>query len=215
MLIDSKFQNLTDCKMVTVAFEPSSKLPFDVALVLLSVPFLLPLLLLIALGIRLDSSGPVFFRQVRTGRGGKNFEILKFRTMTVEGCESGFRQAKHGDPRITRFGAFLRKTSLDELPQCWNVLTGDMSLVGPRPHHADLDAWSMQGIHNYRERWLARPGITGWAQVKGLRGETKTITDMKTRVDADVWYIHKMSLWLDIKVLIGTVWIVLSGRNAF
>jgi lipopolysaccharide/colanic/teichoic acid biosynthesis glycosyltransferase len=170
---------------------------------------------LIAFAIKIDTPGPILFRQVRTGRGGQAFSILKFRTMTVDGCNGGFRQAQVNDPRVTRVGAFLRKTSLDELPQLLNVLGGSMSLVGPRPHHGDLDAWAMQGLQNYTQRCLARPDITGWAQVKGLRGETRTIEDMKARVDADVWYVYNQSFWLDVKILIGTVWIVLCRRNAF
>jgi putative colanic acid biosysnthesis UDP-glucose lipid carrier transferase len=214
MLIDTKFQDYAPVDQLEQVVEPSFKRVLDTLFVVVLLPLLLPLLVVIAFAIKIDTPGPILFRQLRTGRGGKAFEILKFRTMTVDGCNSGFRQAQANDPRVTRVGAFLRKTSLDELPQLWNVLTGSMSLVGPRPHHADLDAWAMKGLPNYTQRWLARPGVTGWAQVKGLRGETRTMDDMKARVDADVWYAHNQSLWLDLKILIGTVWIVLSGRNA-
>jgi len=214
MLVDTKFQECSPVDLLEEVIESPFKRAVDTLLVVVMVPLLLPLLVLIAFAIKIYTPGPILFRQIRTGLGGKSFEILKFRTMTVDGCNSGFHQAKANDPRVTRVGAFLRKTSLDELPQLWNVLTGSMSLVGPRPHHADLDAWAMKALPNYSQRWLARPGVTGWAQVKGLRGETRTIDDMKARVDADVWYAHNQSLWLDLKILIGTVWIVLSGRNA-
>jgi putative colanic acid biosynthesis UDP-glucose lipid carrier transferase len=214
MLIESKFQDCSPVDKSGPAVELTFKRALDILFVLVCLPFVVPLLLLIGFTIKIDTPGPILFRQLRTGCGGNAFEILKFRTMTVDGCNCGFRQAQANDPRVTRVGAFLRKTSLDELPQLWNVLTGSISLVGPRPHHADLDAWAMKALPNYSQRWLARPGVTGWAQVKGLRGETRTIDDMKARVDADVWYAHNQSLWLDLKILIGTVWIVLSGRNA-
>ena len=174
-----------------------------------------PLLLLIALAIKLDSPGPVFFKQARKGWSGKTFSIWKFRSMHVHQPEAGVvRQATRNDPRVTRVGAFLRKTSLDELPQLLNVLGGSMSLVGPRPHAVQHDLEYSQRIDSYFARHNIKPGITGLAQVRGFRGETTRIELMQQRVEADIEYINNWSLWLDFVILVRTVG-ALTGRNAY
>jgi lipopolysaccharide/colanic/teichoic acid biosynthesis glycosyltransferase len=170
---------------------------------------------LVALLIRLDSKGPVFFRQLRSGKDNKPFYCLKFRTMYVNG-DSDRVPTTRGDKRITRVGAFLRTTSIDELPQFLNVLLGEMSVVGPRPHMVkQTDAYSVI-IDNYMVRHFLTPGITGWAQVNGYRGETKETADMSNRVNADIWYMENWSFLLDLKIVFLTVWQSVRGHeNAF
>jgi putative colanic acid biosynthesis UDP-glucose lipid carrier transferase len=173
----------------------------------------LPLGLLVALLVKLDSRGPVLFRQQRIGLGGRTFQIFKFRTMHV--LEDGEKvvQAMRGDPRVTRLGTFLRKFGLDELPQLLNVLAGDMSLVGPRPHavlHADYYGGR---IADYAYRHHVRPGITGWAQVNGARGATPTLSDMQARIDLDRWYVDHSSLAIDLVILARTPMEVLRGDS--
>ena len=176
--------------------------------------FFLPMLL-IALAVKLTSKGPVLFRQHRHGRDGVEFEVLKFRTMRV--MEDGERvvQAQRGDARVTRVGAFLRRTSLDELPQILNVIAGDMSLVGPRPHASAHNEEYRQLIQGYMLRHKVKPGITGWAQVNGLRGETDTLEKMLARVQHDLEYIREWSLWLDMKILFLTVFGRKVRENAY
>lgn len=174
-----------------------------------------PLLLCIALAIKLDSPGPVFFRQARKGWSGKVFHIWKFRSMFVHQPEAGtVIQATRHDPRITRVGALLRKTSLDELPQVFNVLNGEMSLVGPRPHAVEHDEEYSRRINAYFARHNIKPGITGLAQVRGLRGETSEIESMQQRIEADIEYINNWSLWLDLVILARTFG-ALTGKNAY
>ncbi len=174
-----------------------------------------PLLLIIALAIKVDSPGPVFFRQARKGWSGRVFHIWKFRSMFVHQPAPGVvQQATRNDPRITRVGAFLRKTSLDELPQVFNVLRGEMSLVGPRPHAVQHDEEYSQRIDAYFARHNIKPGITGLAQVRGLRGETSEIARMQQRIEADIEYINNWSLWLDLIILVRTLG-ALTGRNAY
>jgi exopolysaccharide biosynthesis polyprenyl glycosylphosphotransferase len=167
--------------------------------------FLAPLLTVIALLIRIDSPGPVLFRQTRTGFNGKQFQIYKFRTMMVQENGDVIRQATRDDPRITRIGRLLRKTSIDEIPQLLNVLRGEMSLVGPRPHALAHDRYYGERILNYHERFAVKPGITGWAQVNGQRGETPRLADMGRRIELDLWYIKNYSFLLDIKILFWTI----------
>ncbi|MEC4589723.1 exopolysaccharide biosynthesis polyprenyl glycosylphosphotransferase [Nitrospirillum amazonense] len=174
----------------------------------------LPLLGLIALLIRLDSRGPILFRQQRIGLAGQPFHIVKFRTMHVLEDGADVVQAIEGDPRVTRVGGVLRVTSLDELPQLLNVLSGEMSLVGPRPHAAAHDDYYRARIPNYLYRQNVRPGITGWAQVNGARGATPQVADMQARVDLDAWYVDNASLALDLKILARTPLVVLSRRKA-
>lgn len=169
----------------------------------------------IAVAVKLTSPGPVFFRQRRYGLDGREIRVWKFRTMTV--CEEGTHavQAKRNDPRVTRLGAFLRKTSLDELPQLFNVLQGTMSLVGPRPHPNALNEEFRAQIDGYMLRHKVKPGITGLAQVNGWRGETETPEKMRKRIEFDHRYIREWSLWLDVKILLKTVLVVLLRTNAY
>lgn len=169
----------------------------------------------IAVLIKFTSPGPVFFRQHRYGLDGQEIRVWKFRTMTV--CEDGPQtvQAKRNDPRVTRLGAILRKTSLDELPQLFNVLKGSMSLVGPRPHPDALNEEYRTQIGGYMLRHKVKPGITGLAQVSGWRGETDSPEKMQKRIEFDHRYIREWSLWLDMKILMKTVVVVLSRKNAY
>ena len=163
-----------------------------------------------AIGIKLTSPGPILFRQKRTGYSGQEFDCLKFRSMKVN-ADADKVQATANDPRKTKFGDFLRRTSIDELPQFINVFRGDMSLVGPRPHmdfHTELYS---KLIADYMVRHLVKPGITGWAQVNGCRGETKTVEQMKERVEHDIWYIENWSPWLDLRIILMTVVQIFKG----
>lgn len=174
-----------------------------------------PIMLLLAIGVKLTSNGPVFYRQQRHGWNGEAFEMLKFRSMVVHSEQDGqVTQAKVGDARITPFGAFLRRTSLDELPQFINVLKGDMSIVGPRPHAVAHNDYYSEQIDGYMLRHKMKPGITGWAQVNGWRGETDTLDKMQKRVEFDLWYIEHWSLWLDIKIIIMTIFKGFVHTNA-
>lgn len=166
---------------------------------------LLPILFGIAIGVKLSSPGPVLYRQKRTGLNGKVFTIYKFRTMKVESNCQAFKQATKNDPRVTRFGSFLRKTSLDELPQLLNVLQGRMALVGPRPHAVEHNGQFVDKIESYDERHSVLPGITGWAQVNGHRGETDTLDKMEGRVALDLYYRKNWTLRFDIEILWKTV----------
>jgi putative colanic acid biosynthesis UDP-glucose lipid carrier transferase len=181
----------------------------SIILALVSLP-----MLAIAAAVKLTSRGPVIFRQRRYGLDGKEITVLKFRTMTV--CEDGdrVRQAKVGDPRVTRLGAFLRRTSLDELPQFLNVLAGEMSIVGPRPHAVAHNEEYRRLIPGYMLRHKVKPGITGWAQVNGWRGETDTLHKMKKRVEHDLAYIRDWRLWLDLKIIFLTVFGRQTWSNA-
>ncbi|WP_088845705.1 sugar transferase [Hymenobacter gelipurpurascens] len=169
--------------------------------VLLVLSWLGPIL---ALLIYVDSPGPILFKQLRTGRKGQPFYCLKFRSMRLN-SESDFLQASPGDQRITRFGAFLRRNSLDELPQFINVLYGEMSIVGPRPHMIRQTEVYSQAIHNFMLRHTIPPGITGWAQINGFRGETKELSAMEKRVSSDLWYIENWSLALDARIVARTI----------
>ncbi|WP_254608953.1 undecaprenyl-phosphate glucose phosphotransferase [Burkholderia lata] len=177
---------------------------------------LLPLLSMLAIAVKLSSPGPVLFRQRRKGVDGREFDILKFRTMRVHRAQPGVvRQASRNDSRITRVGAFLRRTSLDELPQFFNVLFGQMSVVGPRPHAIEHDDFYRQLIDCYMYRYRVRPGITGWAQVNGYRGETRKVEAMEARVKFDLFYMQNWSFWFDMKIILLTVVRGFIGRNAF
>lgn len=174
-----------------------------------------PLMLLIAIVVKLSSPGPVFFGQLRGGLYGERIWVWKFRTMRhCAKPPEKITQAAPGDSRITAFGAFLRRTSLDELPQFFNVLKGDMSIVGPRPHAVEHDEFYQRQIDAYMLRHHVKPGITGWAQVNGWRGETGEIEKMEMRIKHDLYYINNWSLWLDIRIIFMTVYMMMSGRNA-
>lgn len=191
------------------------KRTFDIVasgiLILLSPIVLLP----VGTAIKISSPGPIFFRQKRTGYRGREFECLKFRTMRVN-TQADRLQATENDPRKTRVGSFLRHTSIDELPQLWNVFKGEMSLVGPRPHMLSHTEEYSQLIDKYMVRHMVKPGITGWAQVNGYRGATRHLWQMEKRVRYDVWYIEHWSILLDLKIMVRTVYNALRGeQNAF
>ena len=172
-------------------------------------------MLCVAAAVKLSSPGPVFFRQKRDGLDGRPIAVWKFRSMRV--CENGatVTQATQGDPRVTKVGAFIRKTSLDELPQLFNVLEGTMSLVGPRPHANAHNEQYRKQIQGYMLRHKVKPGITGLAQVSGWRGETDTLDKMQKRIECDHQYIRDWSPWLDVKILFRTIFTVLSKQNAY
>lgn len=172
---------------------------------------LAPLLAAVALAIKLDSPGPVFFRQRRYGQNNDIFRIFKFRTMAVAEDGQQVKQAERNDPRVTRVGRFLRRTSIDELPQLINVLTGDMSIVGPRPHALAHDQLFEEQLDLFSRRRRVRPGLTGWAQVHGFRGETKTTEDVRSRMQHDLYYIDNWSIWLDIEIIARTIFVLFKG----
>ena len=177
---------------------------------------LLPLFIVLGIAVKLSSPGPVLFRQKRKGIDGHEFNIFKFRTMKVQSERGGpLRQASRNDSRITRVGAFLRRTSLDELPQFLNVLLGHMSVVGPRPHAIEHDDLYKDVVDGYMYRYRIRPGITGWAQVNGYRGETRKVEKMEARVKFDLFYIQNWTFWFDIKIILITLVKGFGGRNAF
>ncbi|WP_370129414.1 undecaprenyl-phosphate glucose phosphotransferase [Bradyrhizobium yuanmingense] len=195
--------------------ERALKRALDLAGASLALFVFAPVMLVTALLIKLTSPGPVFFRQTRHGFGGRAFRIFKFRTMRVLEDGPTIRQAQKDDPRVTPIGKWLRKTSIDELPQLLNVLKGDMSLVGPRPHAAAHNNEYEQIIGNYAFRHHVKPGITGWAQVNGYRGETNTLDLMQKRVELDLWYINNWKLWLDILIIMRTAFISLGQSKAY
>jgi Undecaprenyl-phosphate glucose phosphotransferase len=195
--------------------EQFSKRCIDIAGAAIALMALSPLMLLSAAAIKLDSAGPALFRQRRNGFNTKPFVIFKFRTMSVMEDGRELQQAKRIDPRVTPIGRILRKTSIDELPQLFNVLLGDMSLIGPRPHALAHDDHFGNLLSDYAFRHHVKPGITGWAQVKGYRGETARVEQMKGRVDCDLWYINNWSLALDLKILALTCVELMRRRNAY
>jgi putative colanic acid biosynthesis UDP-glucose lipid carrier transferase len=174
-----------------------------------------PLLVAIAAGVKLSSPGPALFKQRRYGLGAEEIDVFKFRTMRVTEDGAVVRQATRGDSRITRFGAFLRRTSLDELPQFFNVLRGDMSVVGPRPHAVTHNQQYRKQILEYMLRHKVKPGITGWAQVNGWRGETDTLEKMVQRVAHDIEYIRRFSLFFDVQIVLRTVFSRQTRQNAY
>lgn len=192
--------------------ELAAKRAFDFAFSALALAALTPLLAMIAIAIKLDSPGPVLFRQTRVGFSGRAFQIYKFRSMTAQDDGPIVRQATRGDRRITRVGRFLRSSSLDELPQLMNVLRGDMSLVGPRPHASAHDDQYQKIIGHYAYRHHVKPGITGLAQINNCRGETSTVELMERRVGFDIKYINTWSIWLDFKIIILTAICVIKNE---
>lgn len=196
--------------------EQIRKRVFDFVISLVALFFLVPLFLIVALAIKLESPGPVLFRQRRRGFSRKEFQIFKFRSMKVVEDGPQINQAQKDDPRVTRIGRFLRITSIDELPQLLNVLRGEMSLVGPRPHAVAHDDFYTNLIENYAYRHHMKPGLTGWAQVNGYRGPTPRIEDMEKRIQYDLYYINNWSLSFDIAILFKTIKVVFCGdKNAF
>lgn len=177
---------------------------------------ILPLCIIIGLVIKFTSPGPILFKQMRMGINGKRFKVYKFRSMVVHDESSGtLTQAKRNDARVTRVGAFLRRTSLDELPQFFNVLQGRMSIVGPRPHALAHNEYYKDLVESYMQRHKVKPGITGWAQVSGYRGETDTLEKMQKRVEFDLWYIDNWSLSLDVRIIFLTALKGFINKNAF
>jgi Undecaprenyl-phosphate glucose phosphotransferase len=204
--------------------ERALKRAFDLLVASVSIILLLPLFSIVALLIKADSTGPVFFHQRRVGFNGRDFRIYKFRSMNVAEDDSSVRQATRDDPRLTRLGRWLRKTIIDELPQLWNVLKGEMSIVGPRPHAVahDVqyqpvahDAQYQRCIGSYAFRHHVKPGLTGWAQVNGLRGETKTVDLMERRVEHDLYYINHWTFFLDLLIVLLTIRRSLRDPAAF
>lgn len=191
------------------------KRAIDIVGAALALLVFLPLLCSIAIAIRLESRGPVIFRQRRTGRLGRIFTIYKFRTMTVTEDCANVRQATRDDSRVTAVGGILRKLSLDELPQFLNILKGDMSIVGPRPHALAHDDYYGQRIAPYADRFRVKPGLTGLAQVNGLRGEIQDLRGMRDRIAADNLYIDSWSLGLDIAILAKTALIIFRDPQAY
>ncbi len=216
-------QNFAHIPIISVRQEPLEnmvnriiKRSFDIVFSLFVIVFIFSWLFpILALLIKIQSPGPVFFVQVRSGKDNKPFKCYKFRSMRVN-TDSNQKQATRGDTRITPIGAFIRKTSLDEFPQFFNTLIGNMSVVGPRPHMISHTEQYSQLIDRFMVRHFLKPGITGWAQINGFRGETKTTDDMMQRVEADVWYLENWSFLLDLKIIFLTFWNVVRGEeNAF
>ncbi|MYM32520.1 undecaprenyl-phosphate glucose phosphotransferase [Duganella sp. CY15W] len=219
-LMQARFDNVGGMPVVAICESPFTginsmvKRASDIILALLIQILLLPLMLLIALAVKLSSPGPVIFRQRRYGLYGEEIIVYKFRSMTVTDDGATVVQARVNDARVTRVGGFLRRTSLDELPQFINVLQGRMSIVGPRPHAVAHNELYRKLIKGYMLRHKVKPGITGWAQVNGLRGETDTLDKMEARVHYDLDYLRKWSLWLDVWIIFKTVHVVLKRENA-
>lgn len=212
------FGNIQTISIFTSPFEGEGavlKRIEDIVLGTLFTLVSLPVMLAVAIGIKLTSPGPVLFKQNRYGLNGKQIAVWKFRTMRVMENSAVVTQATRNDPRITRFGAFLRKTSLDELPQFFNVLQGTMSIVGPRPHAVAHNEQYRVLVENYMIRHKVKPGITGLAQIHGFRGETDTIDKMEKRIQYDLEYIQSWSLLLDIKIVFLTFFRGFVGKNAF
>ena len=220
-LIQGRIETLDGLPVVSVCDTPFRgldavvKRASDIVLALLILALTSPLLLAIAVGVKLSSPGPVIFRQRRYGLDGREILVYKFRSMRVTEDGPVVQQATRNDGRVTPFGAFLRRYSLDELPQFINVLQGRMSVVGPRPHAVAHTELYRKLIKGYMFRHKARPGITGWAQVNGLRGETDTLDKMERRIAYDLAYLRRWSLWLDLWIVLKTLSVVIDGRNAY
>lgn len=187
----------------------------DIVLSTLILLLISPVLLAVAIGVKRSSPGPVIFKQYRYGLDGRKIEVWKFRSMSVMDNGDVVKQATKNDPRVTPFGAFIRRTSLDELPQFFNVLQGSMSIVGPRPHAVAHNEQYRAIVDRYMLRHKVKPGITGWAQINGYRGETDTLDKMEKRVQFDLEYIQNWSLWMDIKIVFATVFKGFVGKTAY
>ncbi len=221
-LLHSRITDLGGIPIISVYDSPLNNLTNkffkrseDIFLSLLILIIISPALILIAAAIKLTSRGPVLFKQKRYGLNGREIWVWKFRSMSVMENEGDVPQAQKNDPRITALGGFLRKTSLDELPQFFNTLTGRMSIVGPRPHAKAHNEEYRQLIPKYMLRHIVKPGITGWAQINGLRGETDTLDKMDKRVQFDLYYIDNWSIWLDIKIILLTIVKGFINKNAY
>jgi putative colanic acid biosysnthesis UDP-glucose lipid carrier transferase len=220
-IIQGRLQDMNGVPVVGICETPFTgtnelvKRTSDIVLALLILVLISPLLLALAVGVKLSSPGPAIFRQKRNGLDGSEITVYKFRSMRAMDNGAVVAQATKGDPRITPFGAFLRKTSLDELPQFFNVLQGRMSIVGPRPHAVAHNELYRELISAYMVRHKVKPGITGWAQVNGLRGETETVDKMKARVEYDLEYLRNWSLGLDLQIIVRTIRVLFVDRNAY
>ena len=188
---------------------------FDIVFSSVAIIFLCPVIIVISVLIKLSSPGPVIFKQNRHGLNGEEIAVWKFRTMSVMEDGNNVKQAKKNDSRITPVGKYLRMTSLDELPQFFNVLCGSMSVVGPRPHAVAHNLYYRTKIDNYATRHIVKPGITGWAQINGARGETETIDKMALRLKFDLEYIQNWTFWLDIQIVFITVFKGFYNNNAY
>jgi putative colanic acid biosynthesis UDP-glucose lipid carrier transferase len=220
-IIQGRLQDLNGVPVVGICETPFTgtnamvKRISDIVLAGVILVLISPLLLAVAIGVKLSSPGPIIFRQRRNGLDGEEIIVYKFRSMRVMDNGAVVKQATKGDPRITPFGAFIRKTSLDELPQFINVLQGRMSIVGPRPHAVAHNEEYRRLIKAYMVRHKVKPGITGWAQVNGYRGETDTIEKMQGRVEFDLEYLRNWSLGLDLQIIIRTIRLMVFDRNAY
>ncbi|MCB1985413.1 MAG: undecaprenyl-phosphate glucose phosphotransferase [Burkholderiales bacterium] len=220
-LLQAQLDHIGNMPIVSLGESPYAgiggalKIGSDYIFAILILIFLSPLMLCIALAVKLSSPGPVIFKQRRYGYNGEEIIVYKFRSMTVTENGENIVQAKRNDQRVTPIGSFLRRTSLDELPQFLNVLQGHMSVVGPRPHAVAHNETYRKLIRGYMMRHKTKPGITGWAQVNGWRGETDVLEKMEKRVEYDLYYLNNWSLWFDIWIIIRTVWTVLNRNNAY
>lgn len=220
-LMQARVHTLNGLPMIAVWEVPFSKIQslikrcIDFAIAALISTTIFPLMILIAIAVKLSSPGPILFKQQRYGLNGDNIIVYKFRSMRVMEDGAKVTQATQGDPRVTQVGAFLRRTSLDELPQFINVLQGRMSLVGPRPHAVAHNEHYRKLIQGYMLRHKVKPGITGWAQVNGYRGETETLDKMEKRVEYDIHYLNHWSLWLDVKIILRTALVFFNHQNAY
>jgi len=220
-LMHARWTSLGDIPLVSVFESPIYGVNFflkrleDLVLGALILLLILPVMSAIALAVKLTSAGPVIFKQRRYGLNGEVIEVMKFRSMSVVEDGTVVPQARKNDPRVTKLGAFLRRTSMDELPQFINVLKGEMSIVGPRPHAVAHNEEYRKLIHGYMLRHKVKPGITGWAQVNGWRGETDTMEKMEMRVKYDLDYINNWSIWFDLKIIVLTIFRGIVGKNAY
>ena len=220
-LMQARFEYIGDLPVVAMNESPFTgidgvvKNTSDFVLALLILILISPIMLCIALAVKFTSPGPIIFKQRRYGLNGEEIIVYKFRSMTVTEDGANIQQAKQNDQRLTKIGGFLRRTSLDELPQFFNVLEGKMSIVGPRPHAVEHNELYRKLIKGYMLRHKAKPGITGWAQVNGWRGETETLEKMKARIEHDLYYLKNWSIWLDLWIIFKTVLVVFKKDNAY
>jgi putative colanic acid biosynthesis UDP-glucose lipid carrier transferase len=220
-IIQGRLQDMNGVPVVGICETPFTgtnelvKRVSDIILASIILLLISPILIGLAIGVKLSSPGPVIFRQKRNGLDGEEIIVYKFRSMRTQDNGAVVKQATKGDARITPFGAFIRRTSLDELPQFINVLQGRMSIVGPRPHAVAHNEEYRRLIKAYMVRHKVRPGITGWAQVNGYRGETETIDKMQARVEYDLEYLRNWTLGLDLQIIIRTIRLVIFDRNAY
>jgi putative colanic acid biosynthesis UDP-glucose lipid carrier transferase len=220
-IIQGRLQDMNGVPVVGICETPFTgtnqlvKRISDIIIASVIIVLISPLLLAIAIGVKLGSPGPVLFKQRRNGLDGHEIVVYKFRSMRTMEDGEVVRQATRNDPRVTPFGAFLRRTSFDELPQFFNVMAGTMSIVGPRPHAVTHNEEYRQIIKAYMVRHKVKPGITGWAQVNGQRGETDTVEKMRMRVEYDLEYLRNWSLGLDLKIIVSTIRVLFFDRQAY